>query len=76
MAVELNASYQRLDLSDVNLIAARKRGLMVSIATDAHQVKELDGMSLGVQQARRAWLTPEHVLNAQPLPRLKEFLAK
>ena len=76
VAVELNASYQRLDLSDVNVIAARQRGLMVSIGTDAHQVKELNGMGLGVQQARRAWLTKEQVLNARPLPELRAFLAK
>ena len=76
VAVELNASYQRLDLSDVNVIAARKRGLMVSIGTDAHHVKELSGMTLGVQQARRAWLTKQQVLNALPLAELKAFLAK
>ena len=76
VAVELNASYARLDLSDVNLIAARKRGLMVSIGTDAHSVKELGGMGLGIQQARRAWLAREQVLNAQPLDQLLEFLAK
>ena len=76
VAVELNASYQRLDLSDVNIIAARKRGLMVCIATDAHNVKELDGMALGVQQARRAWLTKEHVLNCLPLSAVRKFLAK
>lgn len=76
VAVELNASYMRLDLSDVNVIAARKRGLMVSIGTDAHSVKELDGMQLGIDQARRAWLTPEHVLNARPLDEVRRFLAK
>jgi len=76
VAVELNASFQRLDLSDVNLIAARKRGLVVSIATDAHHVKDLDGMALGVQQARRAWLSKAEVLNALPLSDLKRFLAK
>ena len=76
VAVELNASYQRLDLSDVNVIAARKRGLMISIGTDAHHVKELSGMTLGVQQARRAWLTKEQVLNALPVTELRAFLAK
>lgn len=76
VAVELNASYQRLDLSDVNLIAARKRGLMVSIGTDAHNEKELAGMELGVQQARRAWLSKEQVLNARELAEVRKFLAK
>lgn len=76
VAVELNAAYQRLDLSDVNLIAARQKGLLVSIGTDAHSVKELNGMTLGVQQARRAWLGSDQVINAWPLARLKRFLAK
>ncbi len=76
VAVELNASYQRLDLSDVNVIAARKRGLMVSIGTDAHSTKELDGMQVGIDQARRAWLTAGNVLNAQPLAEVRRFLAK
>lgn len=76
VAVELNASYQRLDLSDVNLIAARKRGLMVSIGTDAHNEKELACMELGVQQARRAWLSKEQVLNARELAEVRKFLAK
>ncbi len=76
VAVELNASYQRLDLSDVNLIAARQKGLLVSIGTDAHATKELGGMVLGVQQARRAWLTAEQVINTWPLERLRAFLAK
>ena len=49
---------------------------MVSIGTDSHHVKELSGMTLGVQQARRAWLTKQQVLNALPLAELKAFLAK
>lgn len=76
VAVELNASYQRLDLSDVNVMAARQHGLMVSVGTDAHDVAELDGMALGVDQARRAWLTREAVLNALPLDALRKFLSK
>jgi DNA polymerase (family 10) len=29
-----------------------------------------------VLQARRAWLTPDQVVNTWPLPRLRRFLAK
>lgn len=76
VAVELNSSYQRLDLADVNVMAARQKGLMISIGTDAHDVRELDGMTLGVDQARRAWLTKDAVLNALPLPALRKFLKK
>ncbi len=76
VAVELNASYQRLDLSDVNVLAARKRGLTISIGTDAHDFRELDGMRFGVEQARRAWAGKEAVLNTRTVKQLKRFLAK
>lgn len=72
VAVELNASPNRLDLSDQNLLLARRLGCKVVISTDAHRLSELDSMRYGVEQARRAWLTPADILNTRPLP---EFLA-
>lgn len=76
VAVELNASYQRLDLSDTNLMAAKKHGLRVSIGTDAHAVGNLAGMKLGVDQAQRAWLEKGDVLNARSLDEVRAFLTK
>lgn len=75
VAVEHNAS-ERLDLSDVDLIAARSRGLTISLGSDAHSVAQLAGMRYGVDQLRRAWVTPGAVLNARPLAELRRFLAK
>lgn len=76
VAVEHNASVPRLDLSDTHLIAARKRGLVVSMGTDAHAVKQLDAMRFGIDQARRAWLKKADVLNTRPLDDVRRFLAK
>ena len=63
VAVEVNADPNRLDLNDVHLRRARELGVKVVISTDAHSVRGLENMRYGVDQARRAWLEPEHVLN-------------
>jgi DNA polymerase (family 10) len=76
VAMECNAHPNRLDLKDTHLMEARKRGVPIVISTDAHRVEELDLMSYGVEQARRAWLTPEDVLNAQPLATLLAVLGR
>lgn len=74
-AVELNANPHRLDLNEAHLAMAKERGVLVSIAADAHSVDELDNLEHGVAIARRAGLTPDDVLNARPLEALREWLA-
>jgi DNA polymerase (family 10) len=76
VAVECNASPNRLDLSDINLLLARRLGCKVVISTDAHRISELANMRYGVDQARRAWLTAEEVLNTRPLPELLAALRR
>ena len=76
VVVELNAHPDRLDLRDSHLIRARELGLEVVISTDAHRVDDLALMRYGVEQARRAWLTPKHVINAYPLERLLKTLSR
>lgn len=76
VAVEHNSSYQRLDLSDVNLMAAHEKGLIISAGSDAHSVAQLGTMRYGVDQLRRAWLTKSDVLNAWPLAKVEVFLSK
>jgi DNA polymerase (family 10) len=66
-AVEINASPERLDLSDVHARRAADLGIPVAISTDTHYLSELDHVELGVGVARRAWLTPAHVLNTRSL---------
>ncbi len=73
VVVELNANPTRLDLKDTHLMLARELGLRVAISTDAHRVRDLDLMHYGVEQARRAWLAKEDVVNALPL---EDFLKR
>jgi DNA polymerase (family 10) len=73
VVVELNAHPARLDLKDTHLMLARELGLRVAISTDAHRVQDLDLMHYGVEQARRAWLAKEDVVNALPL---EDFLKR
>lgn len=65
VAVEVNSHPHRLDLCDAHLWRARELGVPVVVATDAHRPGDLDLLSYGVEQARRAWLTPAHVLNTR-----------
>jgi DNA polymerase (family 10) len=74
-AVELNANPHRLDLNEQHLAMAKERGVLVSIAADAHATEELDNLEYGVTIARRAGLTPDDVLNARPLEALREWLS-
>jgi DNA polymerase (family X) len=72
VAMECNASPERLDLSDVYLRMAKERGVPVVISTDAHSPATLEFMRYGVQMARRGWLEKKDVLNTLPL---EKFLA-
>jgi DNA polymerase (family 10) len=72
VAVELNSSPSRLDLKDTHLVLARELGCKVVIDTDSHRTRELDLMRYGVEQARRAGLGPQDVLNTLPF---EEFWA-
>jgi len=63
--LELNASPDRLDIDDKTCHEAKKHGVLVSIATDAHSLRGLDFMRYGVNQARRGWLEKADVLNTR-----------
>ncbi len=73
-AIELNANPQRLDLSARHAAMAKERGVLVSIAADAHHVSELDNLEHGLSVARRAGLGPDDVLNCMELPQLRAWL--
>ncbi|HSB69479.1 MAG TPA: DNA polymerase/3'-5' exonuclease PolX [Candidatus Methylomirabilis sp.] len=75
-AVEINASPSRLDLNDLHARRAKELGIPIVISTDAHTASHLDFMRFGVAVARRAWLTPEDVLNTRPLEGLLAWLER
>ena len=76
VALEINAQPERLDLDDVQARAAQVAGVRLVISTDAHRVEELNWMRYGVDQARRAWCEPCHVLNTLPLDALRAVLRR
>lgn len=65
VAVEVNSHPNRLDLKDSHLRRARELGVPVVVTTDAHRPDDLDLAHYGIEQARRAWLTPAHILNTR-----------
>ena len=73
VALEVNADPHRLDLDWRVLRRARDRGVAISIGADAHSVAGISNVDFGVGIARKGWLGPDHVVNAQPLDR---FLAR
>ncbi len=75
-ALELNASWQRLDLNDRHLRMACEAGVKISINTDAHSTVQFDQMKFGIATARRGWVRAEDVINTMPLPNLRKWIAQ
>jgi DNA polymerase (family 10) len=75
-AVEINASWQRLDLKDTHARRAGERGVPVVISTDTHDLEHLDNMALGVATARRGWISPAQVINTLPAKQLLAWAHK
>jgi DNA polymerase (family 10) len=76
VALEINCQIDRLDLSDANARLARERGATIVISSDAHSRQALDLLQWGVLVARRAWLTPDDVLNTKPVAELRRRLRR
>jgi DNA polymerase (family X) len=74
-ALEINASYPRLDLNDHLARAAADAGVMITIDTDAHSIEGLAESRWGVDVARRAGLRADQVLNTKPLEFVRTFVA-
>jgi DNA polymerase (family 10) len=51
-------------------------GVNLAINTDAHSASELEFMPYGVNQAWRAWVQQNDVLNALPLSKLRTRLKR
>ena len=71
---EVNASPERLDLPGPLIRAAKAKGCLFTISTDAHRQTHLQNMRFGVLTARRGWLEAKNVLNTLPLTEFKTQL--
>jgi DNA polymerase (family 10) len=72
--LEINSYPERLDLGDVNILAARQAGIRMVINTDSHNVTQLHLMNFGISQARRGWAEKKDIINAWPVGELLRML--
>lgn len=75
-ALEVNASWQRLDLKDVHVRQAIEAGVPLVINTDAHSVGGLGTLELGVTTARRGGCPADMVLNTWTATKLRKWIDK
>ncbi|HVZ54257.1 MAG TPA: DNA polymerase/3'-5' exonuclease PolX [Pseudolabrys sp.] len=74
--LEINSQPERLDLNDINAHAAKVKGVKFAISTDSHSVNSFRYIRYGIDQARRAWLTADDVVNTRRLPGLRKLIAR
>lgn len=74
-AIELNANPWRLDLDWRFWRQATAAGVLCCINPDAHAAADLLHVGHGVRVARKAWMTPEQVLNTRNLEGMLAWLA-
>jgi DNA polymerase (family 10) len=74
VALEVNSSPSRLDLSDTNCKQAKEFGVLFSIGSDAHTKEELEEIRFGIATARRGWLTAGEIVNTRALSGLRDWL--
>ena len=63
--LEINAAPDRRDLNELHARAAAEAGVLITIDSDAHSVRNLELIRYGIATARRAWLTPAQVANTR-----------
>ena len=66
--LEINSQPDRLDLRDAHARAAVAAGAKIVVTSDGHSTAALGYVELGIAQARRGWVTSEHVLNTRSWP--------
>ncbi len=72
--MEINAHPMRLDLDDVQTMAARDHGIPIVISTDSHATGALALMEYGVYVARRAGLEKQDVANTRTWQQFQKLL--
>jgi DNA polymerase (family 10) len=74
--LELDAQPARLDLDDLHCRMAKAEGVLVSIDSDAHGVRDFANRPYGIDQARRGWLEKGDVLNTRSLAELLKLIKR
>ncbi|HEY7304870.1 MAG TPA: DNA polymerase/3'-5' exonuclease PolX [Bryobacteraceae bacterium] len=76
IALEMNASMYRLDLTDVMARAVQEAGALLAIGSDAHSTAQLDQIRYGIFQARRGWIEARTVVNTWNFAKLHQWLTR
>jgi DNA polymerase (family X) len=72
--IEINAHPHRLDLDWRLCKFAKEQGVEISINPDAHDVKGLRYVEIGVGIARKGWLEKKDVINTKSLKDMENWL--
>jgi DNA polymerase (family 10) len=74
--LEIDGAPAHLDMNGALARKAVGGGATVTIDSDSHRAEMLDRqMALGLLMARRGWVEPRNVLNAQPLEQVRARIA-
>ena len=73
VAMEINGSSGRLDLNAEMARTARARQVKLVLGSDAHSTRGLEEIRYALQQARRAWLEADDVLNSWSADELRDW---
>jgi DNA polymerase (family 10) len=74
IALEINASPYRLDLTDSLVYDAVKHGCVFTVNTDAHSISEMDSIRYGVSVARRGWAGKRDIINTFGYNEIRKWL--
>ena len=74
VVLEINSHTDRLDLNDIHARRAVELGVKLAITSDAHRAEHFDLRIFGVGIARRAWVTPESIVNTLPRSKFLKWL--
>lgn len=74
IAMEINASPDRLDLPEILVKQAVANGNKLVIDTDSHAAVHMRGMPFGIYVARRGWATKRAIMNTQPLSYITQWI--
>jgi DNA polymerase (family 10) len=72
--IELNCNPMRLDMDWRYWHAAREKGLLCCLNTDAHATTHLLFVRAGIGIARKGWLRKEDILNTRTLKQVQKHL--
>ncbi len=73
-ALEINCYPNRLDLPDTLVREAVKKGVLLSLGTDAHAKDAMSLMPYGVAVARRGWCEGENIINTWSYSKIDKWL--